>query len=346
MMATAPGATSSVHFRRLGYAVLFLVIIVSLGTVALVRIEHFTPMDALYMTVITLSTVGFGEIQPLSDAGRIVVTLMIICGVALIAYLSVAIGGFVVEGNLRRFLGGIMMEKELDKLSGHYIVCGYGRMGRIVSDELAEEGTPHVIVTDDVEDAERLQLGGRLVVHGDATEDEVLEKAGIKRARGLVASVSSDVANLYITLSARELSVAANPSLFILARADDDKAIRKIKHAGANRVVSPYQIGGSRMALALLRPTVYDYLEIIGQPGDIELSMEELRIGVGSALAGKRLRETPLRQDYDIIVIGLLDNEGKMIFNPGPEQELAEGVRLIVLGGKRQIERLQRDLRI
>lgn len=346
MMASASGVESSVNYRRLGIAMLFLAIIVSLGTMALVKVEGFTAMEAFYMTVITLSTVGFGEIHPLSDNGRIVVTLMIMCSVTLIAYLSVAIGGIVVEGHLHRFLGGRIMRKELDKLNGHYIVCGYGRMGRIVSDELLGEGTPHVVVTDDAEDAEELRRDGRLVVHGDATDDEVLEQAGIKRARGLVASVSSDVANLYITLSARELTFVDNPGLFILARADDEKAIRKIKHAGANRVVSPYQIGGNRMAMALLRPTVYDYLEVISQRSDIELGMEEMKIGPACTLAGKRLRETPLRQDYDIIVIGMLGNDGKMVFNPGPEQELVEGDRLIILGGKRKMERLQRDLNL
>ena len=346
MMAAKSGVDSSVNYRRLGIAMLLLANIMTMGTLALVRIEHFSPMDALYMTVITLSTVGFGEIHPLSDNGRIIITLEIVCGVVIIAYLSMAIGGIVVEGHQRRFLGGKMMRKELDKLSGHYIVCGYGRIGRIVSDELLDEGMPHVIVTVDDEDAEGLIQDGRLVVHGDATEDDVLEQAGIIRARGLVASVSSDVANLYITLSARELTVSENPSLYILARADDDKAIRKLRHAGANRVVSPYQIGGSRMAMALLRPTVYDYLEVISQPSDIELGMEEMKIGPACTLAGKRLRETPLRQDYDVIVIGLLGNDGEMVFNPGPEQELVTGDRLIILGGKRKMERLQQDLRL
>jgi voltage-gated potassium channel len=346
MMASAPGANSSVNYRRLGYALLFLAIIVSLGTLALVRIEHFKPLEAFYMTVITLSTVGFGEVHPLSDSGRLVVTLMIMCGAALIAYLSVAIGGIVVEGHLRRFLGGRMMRKELDKLKGHYIVCGYGRMGRIVCEELQGEGTPHVVVTNDEDDAEELRKDGRLVVLGDATEDEVLEQAGVRRARGLVASVSSDVANLYVTLSARELTVLDNPALFILARADDDKAIRKLRHAGANRVVSPYQIGGSHMAMALLRPNVYDYLEVVQQRGGIELGMEEMKIGAKCTLAGQRLRETPLRQDYDIIVIGLIGGDGKMVFNPGPEQELVVGDRLIVLGGRRKMEQLQRDLQL
>jgi len=342
----ASRAEESVSYRRLGYALVFLALIIYLGTLGLMKTDQLTFMEAFYMTVITLSTVGFGEIHPLSDSGRLVVIVMIVCGLVLIAYLSMPVGSIVVEGRLRQFLGGRMMRKELDKLSGHYIVCGYGRMGRIVCEELQSEGTPHVVVTNDEDDAEDLRHEGRLVVFGDATEDEVLEEAGIKRARGLVASVSSDVANLYVTLSARELTVLDNPALFILARADDDKAIRKLKHAGANRVVSPYQIGGSHMALALLRPTVYDYLEVIQQRGDIELGMEELKIGPKSAIAGQRLRETPLRQEYDVIVIGMLGNDGKMVFNPGPEQELADGDRLIVLGGKRKMERLRSELRL
>jgi len=219
-------------------------------------------------------------------------------------------------------------------------------MGRIVSEELISENKPHVIVTDDPDAVEDLRHEGRLAVLGDATEDEVLEQAGVMRAKGLVASVSSDVANLYITLTARELSLNDNPDLYILARAAEDKAIRKLKHAGANRVVSPYHIGGSRLAMALLRPTVFDYLEILSHRSDIELCMEELKIERDSPLAGKLLRETPLRRDYDLIVIGMLDNDGTMVFNPGPEQELVAGERMIILGGKRKIARLQQDLGI
>ncbi len=345
-MARTEVGESTGRYRHLGYALLLLAIVVTVGTIVLVRVEHFRAMDAFYMTVITLSTVGFGEVHPLSDAGRIVITLEILCGMALIGYVSVAVGGIVVEGHLRRFLGGRMMRKELDKLDGHYIICGFGRMGRIVSDELVCEGEPHVIVTDDPEAADDLQREGRLVVLGDATEDEVLEQAGIKRAKGLVATVSSDVANLYITLSARELSLNDNPELYILARAAADKAIRKIKHAGANRVVSPYHIGGNRLAMALLRPTVFDYMEVLSHQSDIELCMEEIKIETDSLLVDKRLRETSLRSDYDLIVIGMLDHEGKMIFNPGPEQKLVAGGRLIILGGKVQVARLQADLHV
>ena len=331
-------------YRNLGYALILLAAVMSLGTLGLMRIENFTFLEAFYMTVITISTVGFGELHELSDSGRIFIVFVIVSGMALVGYTAMTIGGIVVEGHLRSFLGGRMMRKELDRLRGHYIVCGYGRMGRIVCDELVQEGKPHVVVTDDQEDAEALRLDGRLVVHGDATDDDILVQAGVTRARGLVATVSSDIANLYITMSARELTAEENPKLYILARAADEKAIHKIKHAGANRVVSPYKIGGSRLAMALLRPTVFDYLEVVSQGGDIELGMEELPIDSGCPLAGKRLRETTLRQDYDIIVIGLLDSGGEMIFNPGPEHELRAGDKLIVLGGRSQMTRLQRDL--
>lgn len=334
------------EYQRLGYALLFLLLVMAVGVATLMRVEHFTFMDALYMTVITLSTVGFGEVQPLSGAGRIVVSLMIMCGVVLIGYVSVAIGGIVLEGRLRRYLGGRIMRKELDRLSGHYIICGFGRMGRIVSEELISEGEPHVIVTDDPEAAENLREEGRLVVQGDATEDEVLEEAGVKRAKGLVASVSSDVANLYITLTAREMSLNDNPDLYILARAAEDKAIRKLRHAGANRVVSPYHIGGTRLAMALLRPTVFDYLEVLSHRKDIKLSIEELSVEAASPLAGKVLRETPIRREYDLIVIGVLDYEGRMVFNPGPEQPLTPGDRLILLGDKDKIGRLLKDIRV
>lgn len=340
------GSEMAVEYRRLGYALLFLSLVLSAGTVSLVRMEHMTLGDALYMMVITLSTVGFGEVEPLGPAGRIIVSLTIMCGVALIGYVSVAIGGIVVEGRLRRYLGGRIMRKELDRLNGHYIICGFGRMGQIVSDELVSERMPHVVVTDDPEAVEELRAQDRLAVLGDATEDEVLEQAGVKRAKGLVATVSSDVANLYITLTARELSRDGNPDLYILARAAEDKAIRKLKHAGANRVVSPYHIGGTRLAMALLRPTVFDYLEVLSRSGDLELSIEELKVEPGCPLSDKRLRDTPIRSEYGLIVIGVLDRDGRMVFNPGPDQGLTPGDRLIVLGGKEKIGRLLQDTRV
>ncbi len=332
------------EYRRLAYAVVLLLLLMTGGTIGLMQTEGMSFDDALYMTVITLSTVGFGEVAPLHGGGRIVVGLMILCGLGLIGYVSVTIGGIVIEGRLRRYLGGRFMRKELKRLKGHYIICGFGRMGQIVADELLSEGEPHVIVTDDPEAVETLRLQERLAVHGDATEDEVLLKAGVTRAKGLVASVSSDVANLYITLTARELARTDNPDLYILARSAEDKAIPKLRHAGANRVVSPYHIGGTRLAMALLRPNVFDYLEVLSRSGDMELSIEELEIEDGSPLADKALRDTPIRRDYGLIVIGLLHHAGEMIFNPGPDQVLAVEDRLIILGGKDQIGLLTKDI--
>jgi voltage-gated potassium channel len=225
-------------------------------------------------------------------------------------------------------------------MKGHYIICGHGRMGQILCQELSNEGVPFVVVDGDPETAEQLITQGYKVVQGDATEDEVLEQAGVRRAKGLVAVVSRDVDNLYITMSAREMSRESNTALYILSRATDGPASRKISRAGADRVISPYAIGGMRIVQALLRPTVYDFVEIATQSKGLELMFEELEILAGSKLDGLPLKESGIRSGYDVIVIGIKKPTGRMVFNPGPEVVLQVGDVLIMLGDKEQLVRL------
>ena len=318
----------------------FLALLLFFGTVWLVLVENFTVLDAFYMVVITVSTVGFREVERLDGSGRIFVIVLIISGLAVMTYTLSAVGRVIVEGSLSRYVGRKRMLRDIDKLRDHYVVCGHGRMGQILCQELRQEDVPFVVIEGEDELAETLAAKGYLVVAGDATEDEYLKHAGIERAKGLVAVVSNNVDNLYITMSARELCRETNPGLYILTRATDARAGRKIRHAGADRVISPYTIGGMRMVQALLRPSVYDFVEIATQSGGLELMFEEVEVGTGSRLDGLNIGDSDIRRVYNIIVIAIKKTTGDMVFNPGPGAELSGGDVLITLGDREQLQRL------
>lgn len=317
-----------------------------LGSLGFVLIEGFGPLEAVYMTMITISTVGFGEVHELSPAGRLLVMVLIVVGLGLVTYTVGAIAGLIFEGQFRKLLGRRMMNRELDALRDHFIICGYGRMGRIICEELADEGRSFVVVTLDAGEAERPREAGMLAIGGDATEDEVLLKAGVTRARALTATAGSDVDNLYITLSARELSRKENPHLYILARASDDKASRKILRAGADRSLSPYRIGGSRLVQALLRPKVYDFMEVVMSRRGLELMVEEFEVKPGAPLVDRAIRDTNLRTEYDVIIVGLNTADGRQFFNPGPDHVIQANDTLILLGRTPQLKRLEAALQV
>jgi voltage-gated potassium channel len=325
-----------INLRYVLTRALILLLLIVAGTAGFMMIEGTDLLASLYMTIITISTVGFGEVQELSNGGRIFVIFLIMMGLGLVTYTLSAVGNLIMEGRFRQILGRRHMMKEISNIKGHYIVCGTGRMGRIICDELFHEKRPFVVVSKDEDDVEEMQERGFLAVHGDATDDEVLLAAGVDRAHSLVAVVSSDVANLYITLSAREL----NAHIYILARATDEKASRKIKHAGANRALSPYQIGGQSLVQALLRPNVYDFMSVVTSSRGLDVLMQEYRITEGCGLVGQQIRETNLRQEYDLIIIGLVAAAGEGVFNPKPEQLLSDGDTLILLGSQEQMDRL------
>jgi len=331
-------------FRYVGIGLILLLLTIFVGTMGLALIEHYSLADAFYMTIITISTVGFGEVHELSTAGRGLIVGLIVIGLGLATYTIGAFGSIIVEGQFKRLLGRNKMKRELATIKDHYIVCGFGRMGQIVCDALEEQGRPLVIITNLEEEYDQIISDGRLAVFGDATEDETLLKAGLLSARWLVAVVSSDVDNLYITLSARELVRAGNSTLYILARASGPKSQRRIKHAGADRVIAPYLIGGSRLVDALLRPHVYDYMEVLSQNSELDLMIEELKVGENSSIVGKAIMETNLRNEYDLIIIGVTSSSGEKIFNPKSGYTITSGDTLILLGKQPQLARLEKEL--
>ena len=335
---------SQFSIRSVIRGLVFLALVVVVGTAWFVLVEDHSVLDGLYMTVITVSTVGFREVVTLDGSGRLFTVFLIIAGLTVLTYTLGSIGRVVVEGSIERFVGRKRMLRDIDHLKNHYIVCGHGRMGQILCEELVKEKVPFVVIEGDPAEAEDLIDKGLLVVQGDATEDEVLRRAGIDRARGLVAVVSSNVDNLYITLSARVMCRESNPNLYVLSRATDREACDKIERAGADRVVSPYVIGGMRIVQALLRPTVNDFLEIATQTGDLDLMFEELAIGGDSSLDGVALKDSGIRASYDVVVIAIKKGSGKMVFNPGPEAMLHNGDMLVTLGDRNQLDRLRTAL--
>ena len=324
--------------RHLRISFLVLAILVTIGIAGFMGIEGWKFLDALYMTVITLGTVGFKEVHELSDAGKVFTIFLIIFGVSVIGYIVGSLAQIMFEGQFQRILGRKKVEKMVGALKDHYIICGFGRMGSLICKEFTARPLQFVVVEKNTEVIEKLKEDGYLFLHGNATDDDTLLKAGIKRAKGLITVVTSDTENVYITLTARGL----NPNLYILARAGEEGSEIKLHRAGASKVISPYLIGGSRMAQAVLRPNVVDFIEIATGHENLELQMEELSIPVKSRFIGENLISSGFRKETGVIIIGIKKASGKMLFNPDPHSKIEAHDTLIFLGEPAAIQKLEK----
>jgi voltage-gated potassium channel len=314
-----------------------MVLLVLGGTLGYWLVEGWPIFDALYMTVITITTVGFLEVRPLSHAGRSFTMVLALGGVFTAFYAAAEFIRGIVSGEVREVLGRQRMQRSLAEIKNHMVVCGFGRMGRLVCQEFSNLGIPFVLVERRGELLEGFKMAHGIPLQGDATSDEVLRQAAVERARALVTAAASDADNLYITMSARFL----NEKLLIVARAENEAAEKKLLRAGASRVVSPYVIGGQRVAQAVLRPNVMDFIELATRTEHLELQMEEAGVEPGSRLAGSSLKDSQVRQDLGIIVVAIRKPDGRMVFNPEPSVIIEPRDVLILLGHRQQLDRLE-----
>jgi voltage-gated potassium channel len=322
-------------FQRMFWVILWLILILIVGSVGYVVLEGWSFFEGLYMTVISLTTVGFGEVRPLGFAGRVFTILLIFSGIGLMFYVVSAITQMVVEGQFRDVFGRRLLQRAIRTVKDHYIICGFGRIGEVIARELHHNGIPIVVVDNDPERLPVLERSGYLHIFGNATQEDILLAAGLERAKGLVAVCSSDADNVYIVLTARSL----NPGLNIVARAGEPGSEQKLLRAGANEVISPYELGGHRMAQTILRPTVVDFMDMALGEG-IDLSLEEIPVSGKAQLIGVPLKDSGIRQKLDLIIVAIKRLDGTMLFNPQPDTVILQGDTLIALGSKANLDKL------
>ncbi len=309
--------------------------LLSFGIGGYIWVEGYTPLEALYMTIITLTTVGFGEVHPLGARGRIFTILLILLGAGFVAYNLAYFTRLLLDGDLLEIYRRRKLSKTVKRLKGHYIICGYGQMGQIIAQQLLDHEVPIIVVDNGEQVVSRLREKGIVYIEGDATEEEHLIAAGIHQARGLVAVVNRDTDNVFIVLTARDL----NKDLFICARASSSGTEKRLVKAGADRVVSPYASGALRIAHNILRPTVTDFLELALYGAGMELSMEEFSIPDDFELVGKQLMDSGIRHDYNLIIVAIKRLDGTMVYNPAPHEELQAGDILVAIGPGDNLER-------
>lgn len=315
--------------------------VIVVGTLGFMYLENWPVLDSLYMTIITLSTVGFGEVRQLHDESRMFTMVLIILGVAVGGLTATSLGRVIVEGQFKELVLRRKMEKKLRRMENHYIVAGYGRVGRQVALEFMRRHVPFVVIERDPAAIDQLTANEILFVEGDATDEDVLREAGIERAQTLISTLPDEAHNVYLTLTARHMS----STLTIIARADVEEEEKKLIRAGANNVVSPHVLGGVRMAMAATQPNVVDFVQMTGF-GTEGLIIEEMTIPQSSTLNDKTIVESGLKDKYGVTIIGIKKQGEKMVINPTPKTTLNPGDILVLIGDQANVEQLNADLKL
>lgn len=314
--------------KRLRVAILILLSIVVIDTVVYRYLEGWTFVESFYTTITTLSTIGYGDFVPRTKAGQLFTAVMTVFGVGTMLYTIGLLAETLFEGRLRMFLGRGRMEKKIEKLNNHYIICGCGRIGYLICKELRDEKVDFVVIDNNPDVIQKIEEEGFVCYQGDSTHDKTLITVGIKRAKGIVCALSTDAQNLYVILTAKEL----NPNLYILSRSEEEQSEHRLLRAGADRVMSPYTLGGMRMAMAIMRPAMLDFIELTTRRQSLELRMEELSVCDGSSIVGKTLEASGIRHKFGLIIVAVKKDSGKMIFNPSATYIIETGDKLIALG--------------
>lgn len=322
--------------KRIGLAFLALLLTLIIGTGGLMLTEHLSLIKAIYFTVETITTVGYGDIEVHSNAGQIFLVFLMLGGVGVMFYFAGLMMASLIEGQIAGVYWRRKMNKKIEQLHDHIIVCGAGRVGRQVLYRLRKEGAACIVIEQEEDLAKQLIQEGFLVIHSDATQDEVLIKAGIYNAKGLISALPEDSLNVFVTLTAKGL----NAKIQVVARMDQLESEKKLLRAGANKVISPAVLGGWRMAMSILKPISVDYIETVIHDHNIEMEMVELKVDQGSCLVGKTLSTSGIKQQTGAMVLAILRNN-KVISNPQANEEILQGDILIVLGLREQLHRLE-----
>ncbi|MBI4850637.1 MAG: NAD-binding protein [Acidobacteria bacterium] len=324
--------------KRLITAIILVVVIIFIGVMGYHLIEGWSFFDSLYMTVITLATIGYGETHPLTTKGRVFTIFLIFSGIGILGYGLSVIATFVIEGELAGLIGKRRMQKDIEKLSNHYILCGAGETGRCIAQEFAKTKTPFVVIDINPHKIENVRNLNVPFIVGDATKDAILLSAGIKRAQGLVSSLHSDKDNVFVVLTARGL----NKDLRIVSRVVEQESEHKLRIAGADTIVSPNAIGGLRMASVMIRPTVVGFLDLMMREQNT-IRMEEIKLLKTSSIIGKSLKSSDIGHKTGLIVIAIKRNKGdRYIYNPKPETLFEAEDILVVMGDVNQVQALRK----
>jgi voltage-gated potassium channel len=326
------------HQKKTLISIILSLFLIGGGSAGYMLIEDWGFMDAFYMTIITLATVGYGEVHTVGFEGRLFTVLLILLGVGLFLYVAGNVIQFLVEGRIRLVLGRRKLDTQIKKLNNHYIICGYGRIGRVLARFLVEKYVDVVVIERDQERIYKMDEDGILYLVGEATDESILHKAGAESAKGLITAVATDADNVFLVLIAKQL----NPNLFIVARASQNSTKKTLLAAGADKVISPYDLGARRMAHAILRPTVIKFLEMAFADDSTDIQVEELHVHEGSRYEDLALLDSGIRKEFDLIIICIRKPDGRMLFNPKADTIIEAGDIMVVVGCARDLKALER----
>ena len=326
--------------RHLIVSLLLSILIIVFGAIGYVVVEHWNFLDAVYMTIITISSVGYGEVHEVGTIGRLFTMILVFLGVIFSAYFAGAVVQFMIEDRIRLILGRRRLDRKINRLRNHYIVCGYGRIGRVLCNNLRRKPLDLVVIENNQELVQAMEFDGVLYLTGDAADESTLLRAGIERAKGLVSALGTDTDNVFLVLTARQL----NPNLFISARASRNEAKSKLIAAGANAVESPYEMGAVSMAQRIIRPTVTNFLDLAFAHRRTDIQMEEIPVSGSSILTDVTLKDSEIRQKYNLIIIAIKKADGSMHFNPSFETRLRAGETVIAVGEISNLQKLENIL--
>lgn len=322
---------------RLTTAIYALILLIVTGIVGLMILEHWSLLDAGWVTIVSLTTTGFGDLVPRTPAGRLFLMLLLVVGVGVVGYALGAIFSVFLESQINRYMEKSAVKDAAKKLSKHIIVCGAGRVGINVVETLMQENVPFIMIEENEELVNHLVSEGYLVLCGDATKDDILIEAGIHRARGVISALSEDAYNVFVVLTVKAL----NPQLTVVARAERPETIEKLKRAGADKVIAPALLGGQRMATAMLKPVSVDLIDTLFTSRNIEVQIEEIEIRTGSTLCGESLQTVQSHAASNSIIVAIIRNE-EVLMNPVSQEVVQSGDILVVLGGRSDLERIEK----